>query len=205
MNETEEVSAEDVKAVAESPEATCRNCLKLKVTKRPDLDPKNCKIKTRKPIYKPIRTPEEEKIYQARLKRLRPKIAEREYQDMTKNLTSKSATNPALHQAVREVGSASKIAYSYITISISVLASILSFFFIPLYLLPESSFPLGLRVGIGFVLSTIVLIIEIYFYAKAYMGEHLSKRPEEQPLYEPDIYSGKYNRDKVEEWVKKTN
>merc|ERR1712226_1143795 len=71
----------------EPAEPTCQNCLKLKVKKRSDLDPKNCKIKTRKPIYTPIRTPQEEKVYQERIKRLRAKIAEREYEDMTKNIT----------------------------------------------------------------------------------------------------------------------
>lgn len=191
----------------------CQNCLKITVKKKQikdgPLDSKNCKIKTRRPIYKPFRTEEEERTYQDRMKRLRAKIEEREYEGMTKNITSKNATSPHLHTVMTEVGSASKIAYSYITISVSVLVSIMSFFFLPLYLLPEATFPLGLRVGIGFVLATLVLVLEIYFYAKAYMGEHLSKKSDDEPLYDKSIYEGNYNRDKVyqkvSEWQKKTN
>jgi len=176
------------------------------------ISPKNCKIKSIRPKSKPIRTPEEDRQYQARLNRLRAKIAEREYEGMTKNITSKSATNPHLHTALKEVGSVSRIAYSYLTISVSVLVSILSFFFMPIYLLPKASFPLGLRVGIGFVAATLVLIIEIYFYAKAYMGEHLSKESSQSPLVDPRIYDGSYkcdkikkSKEKVDEWQKKTN
>ena len=184
--------------------------------------PKLCKIRSREPLSsinnsRPIRTSKEQADYELRLKKLKAKIAEREYKNMTKNITSKSATNNSLQQVLNQVGSASKIAYSQITIAFSVLISILAFFFIPIYALPDNeNFPLGLRVGIGFVIASVVMAMEIYFYARAFMGESLGPEYVESKDFDlrksfDKIYSGEYknqekidrSKKKVDQWQKK--
>lgn len=181
--------------------------------------PEMCKIQSKEPLRatinsRPIRTTKEQADYEQRLKRLKAKIAEQEYSEMTKNITSKQATNNSLNEVLNQVGSASKIAYSQITIACSVLVSIFAFFFIPIYALPEQHFPLGLRVGIGFVIASIVMAIEIYFYARAFMGQELGENYDSKNFdlvgSFSKVYNGGYNRDKIDrgrkkaqEWAKK--
>lgn len=184
-----------------------------KVEKSTSLSPKKCRLTAKQPVIKPHRTPEQEAEYQKRMKRLRNKIAELEYENMTKNINSKSAKKADLKNVLSQVKTASGLAYNHFIIALSVLTSILAFFFIPVYLLPERSFPLGLRVGIGFCLATIILLVEIFFYAKAFFGNETEKFGERKNLDYREvqkIYASGHQKKKLEAdekvslWQKKT-
>ena len=75
---------------------------------------------------KDTKTPAERLEYQKRVNRLRVKIQNQEYDSMTKNVRTKF--QPGFGKMIQEIGSASKLAYSNVTIAISILCSVLAFY-----------------------------------------------------------------------------
>ena len=111
------------------------------------------------------KTPAERLEYQKRINKLRAKIQQTEYEEMTKNVTTQ--LRPGFGKMIQEIGSASKLAYSHSTIAISILASVLAFYFIPILLLPQT-IPLGGRVICGLISATVILCVEMFYYARAF-------------------------------------
>jgi hypothetical protein len=116
---------------------------------------------------KDTKTPAERLEYQKRMDRLRVKIQNQEYDSMTKNVRTKF--QPGFGKMVQEIGSASKLAYSNVTIAISILVSVLAFYFIPIVLLPQTV-PLGARVICGLVSATLILCVDVLYYARAFQN-----------------------------------
>merc|ERR1712226_1445150 len=111
------------------------------------------------------KSPSERLEYQKRMDKLRAKIQQAEYEAMTKNV--RTTLRPGFGKMIQEIGSASKLAYNHTTIAVSILASVLAFYFIPILLIPQT-IPLGARVICGLVSATVILCIEILYYAKAF-------------------------------------
>merc|ERR1712226_912743 len=94
------------------------------------------------------KTPEERLAYQQRVNRLKAKIEAQEYDDMTRNV--RGNLHHGFASMLAEVGSASRLAYSLVTIALSMVASMLAFYFIPVLLLPQT-IPLGARIICGLI------------------------------------------------------
>jgi len=124
--------------------------------------PKGCKLKICE-ADDDYKTPAERLAYNKRLEKLKAKIAQIEYEEMTKNLKPRGNF---LSSFSKELKDASSLAYGHIGMAISALVSVLSFYFIPILTLPDT-IPFGAKIIAGCISATIILCIEIYYFAKS--------------------------------------